>query len=82
MWHTMTLEQVFASCQVLYNYSTDAVEAQNLNLTWEFIMSNIEPDLQAAVMAEVTPHLSRSASIAQSGPMAFWIIANSDCAHH
>ena len=76
VWHTLTLDAVYESCETLYKYSNDAIEAQNLNLSWEFIMANIDADLQAAVMAEISRFLPRNADVAQSGPMAFHVIAH------
>ena len=32
-WNTLTLKQVYESCEIYLNYSTLAVEAQNLNLS-------------------------------------------------
>ena len=50
--------------------------AQNLNLSWEFIMANIDNDLRAAILVEVSECMDINPDLAQSGPMAFFIIAN------
>ena len=76
IWNTLTLKQVYESCQIYLNYSTSAVEAQNLNLSWEFIMANIDNDLCAAILAEVSEYMDINPDLAQSGPMAFFVIAN------
>ena len=76
VWNAVTLDQVFASCELYMKYSTSGIEAQNLNLTWEFFMVNIDVDLRASVIAEVSRFQSINADAAQSGPMAFWVIAN------
>ena len=75
IWHTLTLDQVFASCRTYFNYSTTKLEAQNLNLSWEFLLANIDGDLRAAVIAEVSRFVIISPDAAQSGPMAFFVIA-------
>ena len=75
-WHTLTLDQVYASCEAMYNYSSDVVEGQNLNLSWEFLMANIDQDLQAGVIQELSRYVQVNPDIAQSGPMAFHVIAN------
>ena len=54
IWNTLTLKQVYQSCEIYLNYSTSAVKAQNLNLSWEFIMANIDNDLCAAILAKVS----------------------------
>ena len=33
IWNTLTLKQVYQSCEIYLNYSASAVEAQNLNLS-------------------------------------------------
>ena len=76
IWNTLTLKQVYQSCEIYLNYSTSAVEAQNLNLSWEFIMANIDNDLRAAILAEVSEYMDINPDLAQSGPMAFYVIAN------
>ena len=75
-WHSLTLEDVFASCKLHFAYSTSAIEAQNMNLSWEFLLANVDQDLKASVIAEVSRFLQDSPEAAQSGPMAFYIIAN------
>ena len=76
IWNTVTLEQVFLSCENYFRYSSTALEAQNLNLSWEFIMLNIDSDLRAAVNSEISGYIARNAQVAQSGPMAYYVIAN------
>ena len=76
IWNNLTLDQVFASCKIYMNYSTTPLEAQNLNVTWEFLLANIDSDLRAAVLSEITQYKDDNPDAAQSGPMAFWIIAN------
>lgn len=75
-WHSLTIEDVFASCDIHMKYSTSVVEAQNLNLSWEFLLANVDLDLKASVIAEVSRFIGHSADAAQSGPMAFYVIAN------
>ena len=75
-WHSMTLEEIFESCSIHMKYSTSVVEAQNLNLSWEFLLANVDQDLKASVIAEVSRFVSRDMDAAQSGPMAFYVIAN------
>ena len=76
IWNQLTLEQVFNSCDTYMRYSTTAIEAQNLNVTWEFLMVNIDSDLRATVLSEISRYVAINPDAAQSGPMAFWIIAN------
>ena len=46
IWNTLTLKhKMYQLCEIYLNYSTSAVEAQNLNLSWEFIMANIDNNL-------------------------------------
>ena len=54
IWNAITLDQVFASCELYMRYSDSGIEAQNLNLTWEFFMVNIDVNLRASVIAEVS----------------------------
>ena len=58
------------------SYSNSAIEAQNLNLTWELMLANVDQDLKASVIAEVTRYVRSNVDAAHSGPMAFYIIAN------
>ena len=74
-WNTLTLDEVFSSCQLVLRYANSAVDVQNLNLTWELLMVNIDDDLRAHVLAETSAYMSRSPDCAQSGPMALAIIA-------
>ena len=76
VWNTVTLETVYHSCEVYFKYADTAIEAQNLNLSWELLMANVDSDVRAIVGAEISSYLTRDPKIAQSGPMAFWIIAN------
>ena len=76
IWHQVTLQQVFDSCQLYFKYSASAVEAQNLNLSWELILANVDSDLRATIIAEVGRFIPENADCAQSGPMAFWVVAN------
>ena len=76
IWNSLTLDEVFDSCEIYYKFSESAVESQNLNLSWEFIMANIDSDLRAIVNAELSSYIERSPTVAQSGPMAYFIIAN------
>ena len=76
IWNQLTLDQVFNSCDAYMRYSTTAIEAQNLNVTWEFLMVNIDADLRATVLSEISRYVTINPDAAQSGPMAFWIIAN------
>lgn len=76
IWNNITLDDVFNSCVIYMLYSTTAIEAQNLNVTWEFFMANIDSDLRATVLAEISRFMPQNPDAAQSGPMAFWIIAN------
>ena len=76
IWHNTTPEQVFESCVLYMNYSTSEIEAQNLNITWEFLLKNVDSDLRAAIIAEVSCFVRINPDAAQSGPMAFWVIAN------
>lgn len=75
-WHSMSIDDVFHSCKVHFNYSTSEIEAQNMNLSWEFLLANVDQDLKASVIAEVSRFMADSPEAAQSGPMAFYIIAN------
>ena len=81
IWNTLILKQVYQSCKIYLNYSTLAVKAQNLNLSWEFIIANIDNDLCAAILAEVSEHMDINPDLAQSGPMAFFVIANGSFVH-
>ena len=76
IWNSVTLDDVFNSCKTNFKYSESAVEPLNLNLSWEFIMANIDYDLCAIVNAELSSYLEINPTVAQSGPMAFHIIAN------
>ena len=76
IWNTVTLREVFDSCQLYKQYSTSAIELQNMNLSWEFFMSNCDPDLKATIIAEVSNFVAEDADCAQSGPMAYWVMAN------
>ena len=76
IWNNLTLDEVYASCEIFYNMAQDAVDSQNLNLSWEFLMMNIDLDLKAIVNAELSSYMERNATIAQSGPMAYHVIAN------
>jgi hypothetical protein len=76
MWNSLTLDDVYQSCDIYFKYTQSAVEAQNLNLSWEFIMANIDSDLRAIVNAELSRFIERSPTVAQTGPMAYFIIAN------
>ena len=76
MWNTVTLDQVFASCDLHMKHSDSPIEPQNLNLTWELMLANVDDDLRAAIIAEVSRFSLISPDAAQSGPMAFHIIAN------
>ena len=76
LWNTVTLGQVFESCLIYYRYADSAVESQNLNLSWEFLMMNIDNDLRSIVNAELSAFMDRDPVVAQSGPMAFYVIAN------
>ena len=76
IWNAITIEQVYESCDLYMKYSNSAIEAQNLNLTWEFLMVNIDADLRAAVIAEISRFKEMNPDAAQSGPMAFFILAN------
>ena len=75
-WNQVSLEDVYNSCDLYHNFSDSGVEVQNLALTWEFIMNNIDEDLKARVHNEISRFMNRNPVAAQSGPMAFWIIAN------
>lgn len=75
-WHALTLDQVYHSCETLYKYSTDTTESQNLNISWEFLMTNIDSNLQAAVLSEISRFMDQNPDVAQSGPMAFHVIAH------
>ena len=74
-WNTLTLEEVFNSCTTIMRHSDLAVDIQNLNITWELLLANIDEDLRAHVLAEASSFITRNADCAQSGPMAFAIIA-------
>ena len=76
IWNTLTLDQVFASCDIYMKYSDSAIEAQNLNVTWEFLMANVDSDLRATILSEISRYVPQSPDAVQSGPMAFWVIAN------
>ena len=76
IWNTVTLDEVYDSCDIYFKFAANAVEAQNLNLSWEFIMVNIDSDLRAVVNAELSSYVERNPQVAQTGPMAFHIIAN------
>ena len=76
VWHSLTLKQVFDSCQLYMKFSKSSIEAQNLNLSWELIMNNVDSDLQATIIAEVSQYTQDDADCAQSGPMAFFVVAN------
>ena len=76
IWNTLTLKQVYQSCKIYLNYSMSVVKAQNLNLSWEFIMANIDNDLRMAILAEVSEYMDINPDLAQSGPMAFFVTAN------
>ncbi|RME53506.1 hypothetical protein D6783_01855, partial [Candidatus Woesearchaeota archaeon] len=76
VWNSVTIDQVFESCDIYIKYSDSAIESQNLNLTWEFMMANIDVDLRSAVIAEISRFKEISPDAAQSGPMAFWVVAN------
>jgi len=76
LWHQVTLQQVFDSCCLYFNFSESEIEAQNLNLTWELLLANVDADLRATIIAEVGRFIPQNADCAQSGPMALWVIAN------
>ena len=76
IWNSVTLDDVFKSCETYFKFSQSTVEPLNLNLSWEFIMANIDNDLRAIVNAELSSYLETNPTVAQSGPMAFHIIAN------
>lgn len=67
---------VIKSCEIYYLYSDLVVEPQNLNFLWEFIMCNIDNDMRAIVNAESSSYIELNPMVAQSGPMAFHVIAN------
>ena len=76
IWNTVTIDEVYRSCEIYYRYADSPVEAQNLNLSWEFIMTNIDNDMRAIVNAELSSYMNTNPTVAQSGPMAFHVIAN------
>ena len=76
MWNTVTLDEVYDLCVIMMTKSTEELEAQNLNLSWEFLMENIDEDLQATVISEISKFTIRNADASMSGPMAYHVIAN------
>ena len=76
IWNSLTLQEVFDSCVLYMNFSTTVLEAVNLNLSWEFLMANIDEDLRYTIIAEVSRFVDINPDAAQSGPMAYYVIAN------
>ena len=64
--HKKDLQQVFNSCCLFKHCASTAVELENLNLSWELIMENIDKDLKAAVNTEVSHFLVMDLNHAQS----------------
>ena len=76
VWNQLPLDKVFESCVTYRRFANEAVELQNLNLSWEFILANVDEDMRATINAEITPFVEKDEQAAQTGPMAYWIVAN------
>ena len=75
LWNTVTLQEVYDSCVIYKRYSNSGIELQNMNLSWEFIMANVDQDMRATIIAKVSCYLMQDSDCAQSGPMAYWVVA-------
>ena len=75
-WNALTLTEVYQSCDAYAKFSESAVEPQNLNLTYEFLLANIDDDLRATVLAELSRFIAIDPDVARSGPMVYHIITN------
>ena len=76
MWNAVALQEVCDSCVIVMTKTAEELEAQNLNLSWEFLMENVDEDLQAAVVSEISKHAAQNPDAAVSGPVAFHVVAN------
>ena len=56
IWNSVTLDDVFKSCETYFKFSQSAVEPLNLNLSWEFLMANIDNDLRVIVNVELSSY--------------------------
>ena len=72
VWHNVSRETVSNSVRLYAEHAED-VDRQNLQWSWEFILSNIDIGLRQYVISEVE---NLPMHVGQTGPMAFYIVAN------